>query len=175
MAYEAPDAPPRQFGNRFTGVTATLGTDVEDPWKRLQAIASSMDAAKSEIELAGPELMPEWADYLPPFLGAAAARAVDRRRRKHPDKPDMVNVVVSNLRGPSTKWSFGPALIEEMYVVGPPNLGIGPAVLLWSYGDMLSFGVLSFADSMSDPEALAGYLRDSLAELVAAIRDGRPV
>ncbi len=168
VACEAPGAPPRQSGNRSANIAASLATDVDDPWMRLQTIAGVMNAAKTELELAGPELMCDWAEFFPPFLHETMTRYVHWRRRKFPDKPDMANVVVSNMRGPETRWSFGSALVEDIFLAGPPNIGIGSTLLLWSYADRLSFTVLSFADSMQDPLAFGGYLRESLAELVVA-------
>jgi WS/DGAT/MGAT family acyltransferase len=173
VALDRPDAPPRQSGNRFTGLTASLATDVEDPWARLRTIGELTDAAKAELDVFGRELMSEWAEFFPPFLHEAATRYVHRRRRKFPNKPDLVNVVVSNLRGPQERWSFGSALVEEMFVAGPPNAGIGPDVVLWSYADQLVFTILSFADSMLDPVAMGDYLRESLQELVRAAESHR--
>jgi hypothetical protein len=154
---------------------ASLATDVADPWQRLQRIGAVMDAAKAELALTGPELLPDWLEYFPPFLHEPWTRRTHRRRRKFPDRPDLVNLLVSNLRGPDTPWSFGSATVEEMYVTGPPAGGQGSNVLVWSYGDQLAFGILSFADSMKDPVALGEYLHEALAELVAAARDHQAV
>jgi diacylglycerol O-acyltransferase len=168
VAFEPADAPPRQSGNRFTGLATSLATDVADPWERLLTIGQVTDAAKDELTLAGPELLPDWLEFFPPVLHEAMTRHVHRRRRKFPDKPDMVNVLVSNMRGPETRWSFGTAVVEDMFLTGPPSGGVGCNVMLWSYAGRLAFGILSFADSMKDPEALGVYLHESLQELVAA-------
>jgi hypothetical protein len=80
----------------------------------------------------------------------------------------MVNVLVSNIRGPGSRWSFGHAVIEDLYLAGPPSNGVGSIVVLWSYADRLEFGILSFADSMADPVGLRAHLRDSLHDLVVA-------
>lgn len=168
VAFEPPPTPPRQFGNRFSGFTTTFATDVDDPWERLTTIASVTKAGKEELDVFGPELLPDWQELSIPFIAKAIAGLMNRRREKHPEKSDYVNVLVSNIRGPETRWSFGTALIEDLYLGGPPSNGVGSNVMLWSYADHLNFGIISFADSMEDPDELGRHLHDSLDELVRA-------
>lgn len=168
VSSEPEDAPSRQSGNRFTGLTTTLATDVADPWKRLMTIADVTKAAKVELDIIGPELLSEWLELFPPWAAEPIARFVHRRRLQRPDKKEMVNVLVSNIRGPGSRWSFGHAVIEDLYLAGPPSNGVGSIVVLWSYADRLEFGILSFADSMADPVGLRAHLRDSLHDLVVA-------
>jgi diacylglycerol O-acyltransferase len=170
-AFEPPDAPVRQFGNRFTGFTTTFATDIEDPWDRLQRIAAVAKVAKTELEILGLELMPDWLELAIPPIASGIAQGVHRHRRKHPEKGDLVNVLVSNLRGPAIRWHFGSALIEDLFLSAPPSNGVGSNVMLWSYADHLNFGILSFADSMDTPEELAGYFHDALSELVEAVAE----
>ena len=77
------------------------------------------------------------------------------------------NVVVSNMRGPAEPWMFGSAVVEELYMTGPPIAGMGIVILLWDYAGKLSFGILSTADSLDDSAELVEGLRASLRELVA--------
>jgi hypothetical protein len=58
--------------------------------------------------------------------------------------------------------------VEEMYLAGPPNNGVGVNFAFWDYAGRLLFGILSFADSVEDPGELAVHLSHSLEELVAA-------
>ena len=168
VAFERVGAPVRQYGNRFTGFTTTFATHIQDPWERLSVIAAVTKAAKVELDMAGPELLPDWLEFAIPCVATAIAKQVHRRRRKHPDKPDLVNILVSNLRGPENPWSFGSALIEDLFLSGPPSNGVGSNVMLWSYGEHLNFGINSFADSMQSPRELTGYFHDALDELLAA-------
>jgi diacylglycerol O-acyltransferase / wax synthase len=170
VAMEGRGAPARAEGNRFSRLTTSLATDVADPWTRLSTIAAVTREAKECLDLAGRELLPDWLEYLPPLLGVPAVRRVQAARRspgKGPAKLDA-NVVISNIRGPSEPWRFGSAAVDEMYITGPPNSGVGVTIVAWDYGGRLLLGLLSFADSVEDPAELAAGLHESLAELVQA-------
>ncbi|MGH3826529.1 MAG: wax ester/triacylglycerol synthase family O-acyltransferase [Pseudonocardiaceae bacterium] len=170
VGMDGPGATPRATGNRFSRLVTSLATDVADPWERLQRISVVAAEAKTCLDLAGRELLADWLEYIPPMLGGPMVRrdqASRRRPGKRPAKLD-VNVVVSNLRGPTVAWRLGSTVVEEMYLAGPPNSGIGVNVVLWDYAGRLLFGMLSFADSVEDSAELAARLSGSLDELVAA-------
>ena len=95
-------------------------------------------------------------------------RRVHAARRNPGTAPAKLdaNVVVSNVRGPPEPWQFGSAAVEEMYLAGPPNGGVGVTIVAWDYAGRLLVGLLSFADSVEDPGELTAGLHRSLAELV---------
>jgi hypothetical protein len=81
--------------------------------------------------------------------------ALSRRNPgKAPAKLDA-NVVISNIRGPSEPWQFGSVAVDEMYVTGPPNGGVGQTVVAWDYAGRLLLGLLSFADWVEHPAELS--------------------
>ena len=166
VGFEPPDAPVRQFGNRFTSITTSLATDVEDPWARLQAISAVATEAKACLDLMGPEMMADWLEVVPPFIAEPGIRSLQKRRREHREEAEH-SVVISNIKGPSEHWAFETSAVESLHIQGPPSNGVGPNVMLWSYGDRLLIGILAFADAMPDPHELAGYLVEALDELVA--------
>lgn len=159
------DDPPRAVGNRFTRLATSLATNVADPWTRLQTISTVTRESKRRLDLMGREVLGEWLDFLPPTIACAAVRRGHRRRHSHPDQLDT-NVTISNIRGPQRPWSFGSAVVEEMYITGPPNSGVGVTFVVWDYAGTLLVGILSFADSVATPAELAGGLVRSLSELV---------
>ncbi|MGH3901883.1 MAG: wax ester/triacylglycerol synthase family O-acyltransferase [Pseudonocardiaceae bacterium] len=170
VGMEEPGATPRHAGNRLSRLTASLATDVADPWERLRRVSAVTAEAKACLDLAGRELLMEWLECLPPLLvGAIVRRGQVARRRpgKRPARLDA-NVMVSNFRGPTAAWQLGPTVVEEMYVAGPPNSGVGATFVFWDYAGRLLCGILSFADSVEDPGELARRLSRSLEELVAA-------
>ncbi len=167
VGMEEPGAALRTHGNRFSGLVTSLATDVAEPWDRLRAITAVTAEAKRQLAVRGPELLPDWLDVLPPALVEHAVRHYHRRRRRHPARLD-VNVVISNLRGPSPGRYLGAAVVEEMYVAGPPNNGVGINVALMDYGDRLFFALMCFADSVEVPGELVGGLHHALDDLVRA-------
>jgi len=125
--------------------------------------------SKAHLDLLGRELLADWLELIPPFVAGPAVRMGQKGRLKRPEKLDT-NVMISNIRGPAEPWSFGSALVEEMYVTGPPNSGVGVTFVLWDYGGRLLFGILSFADSVDAPRELADGLHSSLCELTRIAR-----
>ncbi|HEX9313836.1 MAG TPA: wax ester/triacylglycerol synthase family O-acyltransferase [Actinomycetota bacterium] len=170
VGMEDPGAPPRVTGNRFSRLTTSLATDVADPWTRLATIAAVTREAKVCLDLAGRQLLADWLEYLPPLLGEPAVRRVQAARHNPGTTPAKLdaNVVVSNVRGPPEPWQFGSAVVEEMYLAGPPNGGVGVTIVAWDYAGRLLLGLLSFADSVEDPGELTAGLHRGLAELVEA-------
>ncbi len=167
VAFEPADAPVRQWGNRFSSLTTSLCTDIRDPWDRLRAISRVTAEARTAFEILGPELLPEWLEFVPPTVAEAAMRAHHRTRKGHRDTAD-VSVLVSNIKGPAAPWSFDTATVSELSLSGPPSNGVGSNVMLWSYCDQLVFSILSFADAMQAPRQFGVYLEHALTELVAA-------
>ena len=165
VGFEPPDAPPRQFGNRFTSITTSLATHIADPWERMLHISAVTAEAKTVLDLSGPELMADWLEMVPPFIAEPGIHAMQKKRRENREQADH-SIVVSNLKGPNEPWRFASAAVESLHIQGPPSNGVGPNVMVWSYGDRLLIGILAFADAMADPAEFAGYLADALDELV---------
>jgi diacylglycerol O-acyltransferase / wax synthase len=172
VAMDHPGASGRTFGNRFGRLTTTLGTDIADPWERLRFVSAVTADAKRLLARTGPELLAEWLDQLPPAVLDRGVRHHERRRRTHPEKFDA-NIVVSNIRGPRQPCVLSSAMVEEIYVLGPPNNGVGVNVVLMDYGDRVFVGVLSFADSVDAPAEITGGLGRALDDLAAAAEDRR--
>jgi WS/DGAT/MGAT family acyltransferase len=169
VSYEAPDAPLRQAGNRFWSFTTSLATHEPDPVRRLQAISEVAAEARAQLDALGPALMPALLDHVPPMVAEPGARALVDRLREG-DGPVDANVLVSNIRGPAEPYRLLGAVVEELWIDGPPSNGVGANVMLWSYGPRLLFGILAFADAVREPRALEEALREAFAELSAAHR-----
>jgi diacylglycerol O-acyltransferase len=170
VGMEGRGAQARAAGNRFSRLTTSLATDVADPWTRMQTIAAVTREAKACLDLGGRELLPDWLEYIPPLLGHPAVRRLQAARRNPGQAPPKLdaNVVISNIRGPAEPWQFGSAAVDEMYITGPPNGGVGVTVVACDYAGRLLLGLLSFADSVEDPTELTAGLHRCLAELVQA-------
>lgn len=171
VSYEPADAPLRQAGNRFWSFTTTLATDVSDPVERLRVISSTAAEAKAQLGLLGADLMPALLDHVPPLVAALGARAlVGRLRALGPDDPVDANVLISNIKGPSERWTLLGRAVDDLYIDGPPSNGVGANVMLWSYGDRILLGILAFASALGDPPALSRWVERSHLELRDALR-----
>ena len=170
---EPADAPVRQAGNRFWSFTTSLATDVDDPWERLGVISAVTHEAKEQLTTLGVDLMPAWLDLVPPLVAQPGARALVSRLRASTDLVDA-NILISNIKGPDQPWELFGRQVEDLYVDGPPSNGVGCNVMLWSYGDRMLFGVLSFADALRDPGSLSRFITESFDELHALADRHRP-
>jgi WS/DGAT/MGAT family acyltransferase len=169
VGMEASGDIPRAVGNSFTRLVTSLATNVADPWARLLTISAVTRESKRCVDLMGREVLSEWLNLIPPAIVRAVVQHGHRRRRHHPDHLDT-NVTVSNVRGPTQPWSFGSAVVEAMYISGPPSIGVGVTFVVWDYAGTLLVGILSFADSVETPAELASGLSRSLSELVTVAR-----
>lgn len=169
VGIDASGDPSRAVGNHITRLTTSLATNVADPWARLQTISAVTRESKRRLVRMGRKVMGEWLDLVPLAMLSAAVRRSRRRRRNRPDRLDT-NVTISTIRGPARHWSFGSAVVEEMYPAAPPNSGVGVTFVVWDYAGTLLIGILSFADSVEAPAELASGLSRSLCELVTIAR-----
>jgi diacylglycerol O-acyltransferase len=168
VSTEPAGAPVRQSGNHFWSFTTTLATDVDDPVERLRIISATAHEARLQLDLLGAELMPAWLDVVPPLLAQPGAKALVERLRAAADDVDG-NILISNIRGPAEPWTLFGRTVRHLYVDGPPSNGVGINVMLWSYGDRLLFGILSFADALRHPDTFRQAISESYDELAAAV------
>ncbi|MCU4187010.1 wax ester/triacylglycerol synthase family O-acyltransferase [Acidiferrimicrobium sp. IK] len=165
-----PAGPVRTYGNRFAALSTSLRTDISDPAARLAAIAAAAGEAKRLHAMADPMLMSWWLEQIPPALAERAVRRGVRLRRDHPERIEW-NVVVSNVRSYREARHLGSQQLEELYLTGPPNGGVGVNISVTDYCDRLFVGVLAFSDSLDRPGDLAAHLRAAVDELGATVEE----
>lgn len=167
VGLDQPDSILRAQGNRMSGLTTSLATNVADPWERLHRISAVTAEAKACLDLAGRELSMKRLECIPPMLMRPRVRrkqAAWRRTGRHRLRLSA-NVVVSNFRGPSVRWRLKSTVVEEMCLAAAPGSGVGVSFVLWDYADRLMFGIMSITDSVEDPGELAMRLSRCLEEL----------
>ncbi len=156
------------LGNRVSSYMAPLPVWCDDPIGRLHRVSETMGDLKQSKQAVGATLMTELADFAPPTIAGQAARLQSRQR--------FFNIVVTNVPGPQF----------PLYLMGRRLLAIYPMVPLarrqaicfgiMSYDGGVNFGLIGDYDAMTDLEALATDLEESIAELAAAVPgngDGR--
>jgi diacylglycerol O-acyltransferase len=162
----------RLSGNRVDNIYVSVGTDIADPATRLAAVHDGVRAAKEVRSRLGHDLLEQRADVVPPQLYRPVVRLWTRSHAANVLHPPL-NVILSNVAGPTEPIRFGPVALEALYSVGPVLEGIGCNITAWSYGDALGVSVLGCPSSLPDPWALVGHLHTALGELDAAVE--RPV
>ena len=166
----------RMLGNRVDNLYVGIGTDLADPRRRLRHIHEGAVAAKEVRAVLGHHLLEQRADVVPPQIVRATVRIWSRSHLADWVEPPL-NVVLSNVAGPSERILLGPIKLEYLYSVGPILEGIGLNITAWSYEDALGVSVLGCPVSVADPWLIIDALHDSLAELRDAFRgeSGQPV
>lgn len=167
VGIEGPGAAPRTSGNQWAILATTTGTDIADPWQRLEWVASVTTEAKTQLRVFGPELLRDWLEFFPAWMSIPAVRRHQIKLARRPEKVGC-NVTVSNLRGPRQQWRLGPAVVDEFYFTGPPSDRLGVVFVLIDQGERLAFSIQSVAGSVDDPETLAAGLHLALRDLVKA-------
>ena len=164
---DAPGAPPRQHGNRFANYFAYLPTDMADPLERLAQVAANNAEAKEQLEIQGRETLSDWLDHIPPAIAGPAARRLGERTLANPDAPDF-NVLVSNVRIPSSTWHLGTRPVEQMFMSGPAADGSGLNITSVGYGPHVHLSVVANPAAVGWPYDLEERMAAELVALVAA-------
>ncbi len=148
------------LGNRVSAMMAPLPVGIGDPLERLRTVTGTMRHLKASGQAVGASVLTNVTNLTPPTIAAQAARLQSHQR--------FFNTVVTNVPGPQF----------PLYLLGRELLDIFPMVPLaanqavcfgiMSYNGGVNFGLIGDYDSMPDLDVLAGEVRASVAELVAA-------
>ena len=161
----------RLSGNRVDNIYVAVGTDIADPAARLRSVHDGVVAARAVRSLLGHDLLERRADVVPPQLYQPTVRLWSRSHAADHLHPPL-NVILSNVAGPSEEIRMGPVGLEALYSVGPILEGIGLNITAWSYQDVLGVSLIGCPRSVPDPWAVVDLLPGSLEELHGAVRAG---
>jgi WS/DGAT/MGAT family acyltransferase len=149
-------------GNKISTVLVDLPIDEPDPRARMRVLNATMAEIKDSAAVRAGALAVAASGWAPPLVSSGLARAMSGVR--------AFNLVVSNVPGPQqTFYMNGQQLLEAFPCVplNPANQGLNVGVL--SYDGGVCFGLM--ADRELDPPVTvaAGFLRESLDELLATV------
>ena len=149
-------------GNKVGASLASLGTHIEDPRERAEAVIASTRQAKEQISGMAQLAILAYSGYLLAPAGAQVVGALTGLERK---MPKTVNLVVSNVPGPrETRYMRG-ARLEAIYPVSIPVHGMALNITLESYDGTLCFGFVGCRDAVPSLQRLAVYTGEALDEL----------
>jgi WS/DGAT/MGAT family acyltransferase len=153
-----------EFGNRVSAMFAALPVEVADPVERVAAIRRSTQGAKEVHDIVGGATLEEWAAVASPALFSRGVRVYGRLRVGERVRP-IINLVVSNVPGPSFPLYIAGARLVALHPLGPifDDCGLNATVL--SYLDHVDFGFIACRELVPDLDGLAAAVPDALAEL----------
>ena len=156
--------PDRLYGNSVGVLFATLPVHVDDYRQRLPLIHDGMQSARQASELLGPHLFDEWLEYVPPKLFTWIAGTYSRSKLLARRRPRM-NVLVSNVRGPSQQLTLFGLPLRDFYSVGPLDIGMALNITVWSYAGNLNFTALTCPAQLPNAHAVTVAIQEAFAEL----------
>jgi len=155
-----PEAKKGALGNEIAIMMAPLPVGLKDPRTRLLFVQEAMQHLKSSKQAEGAKVLTSLENALPPAILARASKLGFSSR--------LYNLLVTNVPGPQLPiYLLGRELVELVplaFLAPEHTLAIG----VMSYNGGVTYGLLADADALPDLPALATYLEESLAELVAA-------
>jgi hypothetical protein len=151
-------------GNEFTYMTPSLPVHIDDPLERVKVTALSTKIAKENHQLLGPTILPAWMSYLPP----AIAPPVFRQQAQRLESANVMNLTISNVRGPSERGFIEGATVSEIYSVGPVVMGSGMNITVWSYVDQLAVSVITDDRTLDDPHEATDAILEAFNEIRTA-------
>ncbi|HET6810201.1 MAG TPA: wax ester/triacylglycerol synthase family O-acyltransferase [Acidimicrobiales bacterium] len=150
--------------NSVSNLFTALPVHVADPVERLAEASRMMAAAKEQHRALGPEILEDWSQLTPPAPFQAVTRAYSRLRLADRHRPP-INLIVSNVPGPTSPLFVAGARLVGIWSMGPILENIGLNITVWSYLDQLNFGLVACPHTVPDLRELAAHLRDALEEL----------
>ncbi len=154
-----------EYSTQATMTLVNLATDIADPVQRLRAIRDAAGAIKSVANRAR-SLIPTDTPSLgaPWLLGGLAAlygqsKAADLL-------PPIMNVVISNVPGPSAPLYAAGARMRTYWPLSIVEHGMGLNITVVSYCGALDFGLVAAHRAVPDVHPLARALEEAHAELL---------
>ncbi len=152
-------------GNRVGVTLASMGTHLDDPRKRMEAVVASTRQAKQQMGGMQQLTVLAYSGYL---LAPAAVQVVGAITGRGHSLPKTINLILSNLAGPSRTLYMRGARVEAIYPISIPVHGMALNITLESYDGTLCFGFVACRDSVPSVQRLAVYTGEALDELAKA-------
>jgi diacylglycerol O-acyltransferase len=154
-------------GNRVSMMVVGLGTDIEDPLERLEAVHQTARSSKKTSNAAGSNTLLDVANVIPSVLGELAARAYRGFGLSSLHRA-FFSCIVTNVPGPKEPLFLAGSRMVACYGLGPIFDGVGLIHPVLSYDGGITISFTSCPEMLPDPARYEDCLRESFEELAQA-------
>jgi diacylglycerol O-acyltransferase len=149
-------------GNAVGAVLCNLGTDLDDPAERLNAVHVSMIHGKQALRgMSQLQVLALSAVVMSPVL-------IEHVLRLHGKVRPPFNIIISNVPGPRSQMYWNGARLDGLYPLSIPIDGQALNITCTSYSDALAFGLTGCRRTVPHLQRLLTYLDDELVALERA-------
>lgn len=155
---------PESYGNRVSAFLVHLPVHLDDPVEQLLAVRDGAESARQLHARLGVGALSGWAEFTSTRLLGGAARFYSERKLADRHRP-LLNLVISNVRGPAAPLYAAGARLVAAYPLGPLMEGAGMNITVVSYTGSVDFGVIACARSVPHAEDIALGFSAAVADL----------
>lgn len=157
----------KALGNMVSGMLIGIGTDIDDPVKRLEKIQSRTSRAIPLAQEVIGDLVTSWGEMVPPVMRAAVGWAQGKLHLL--SKTPLINTVITNVPGPSglePRYFVG-AQITRIYPLIPNADGVALTHGITGIGTELALGITCDRAIMPDMDHYLACIEESTQEYLA--------
>ncbi|GAA2963539.1 WS/DGAT/MGAT family O-acyltransferase [Actinokineospora diospyrosa] len=155
---------PGMLGNQVTAQLVDLPVGEPSPFVRLHHISHALRPHNDSGRSVAASALLRVGGFAPPTLHSLGARAAASFSQR------IFNVVVTNVPGPQAPLYLGTARMTRMVPAMPLTRNQALAIGVTSYDGGVYFGLTGDRKAMSDVDALARMLEESVEELLTTVR-----
>ena len=152
------------YGNRISAFLVHLPVHLADPVEQLLAVRDDAQSALRVHAGLGVTALGEWAEFASARLLGGAARFYSDRKLARRHAP-LVNLVISNVRGPDAPLYAAGSRLCAAYPLGPLMEGAAMNITVVSYAGSVDFGVIACARSVPHAAEIALGFSAAVADL----------
>lgn len=152
-------------GNRLFGRLHPLGTSIDDPLERLQAIVDQTSVFRENSDSAADSRLLDLVGVMPTALLGLTVKAATVLPFS---APTVANTTVSNVPGPADPIYFAGARLTRVTGLGPLIGGMNLFHVVVSYNGSISIGATADRTALPDPSTYAQCMQTAFDELLSA-------